>query len=601
MMASYTIAHLKIAMTLKQTGVDKVHSRLGVYLSNTLDEAHEVPLIESLFGVVNSIAEESKLASRVKSETPIMVVMGNPPYSGISQNKHYIGNDVYKVEPGGEEKLDERKHWLDDDYVKFIRFAESMIEKNGDGVIGMITAHGYLDNATFRGMRWHLRKTFDSIYIVDLHGNANKKEVAPDGSEDKNVFDIKTGVSIIFGVKKQSKHETDKPPATIFRADLYGTRASKFRALNALNIATIDWITLPAETETWKLEGEGSEEYKQGFSISELFPKNTTGIVTMGDSFIIDENKETLSNRVDEFLDTDITEAVLKAKYGLGKNYAKWVVENKRAIENNPSKIVPIAYKTFDTRFTYFDNKLVWRPRTDTMQHFVDVENVGLVAMRQATDDSDFNHVLVSKYMVDNRFMYSGKGTTIEMPLYLFENGEKVANLSREIVAKIENVVGKTQPENVLDYVYAFLYSPTYRAKYKDFLKSDFPRVPYPTDKQLFWKLVTFGSQLRAIHLLDDPVVKVPITTFPLEGSNMIENLSHAENRVYINATQYFGGVSDSVWNFYVGGYRPAEKFLKDRKGRKLTTAEFENYEQIIVALEETDRIMKEIDLMATK
>ena len=177
MMASYTIAHLKLAMTLQKTGITHFGKRLGVYLSNTLDDAHDIPLTDSLFGVVNSIAEESKRASEVKNDTPIMVVMGNPPYSGESQNPHYHGHDVYKFEPGGNIKLQEKNSkWINDDYVKFIRFAESMIEKNGEGIVGMITAHGYIDNPTFRGMRWHLRNTFDSIYIVDLHGNSNKKE-----------------------------------------------------------------------------------------------------------------------------------------------------------------------------------------------------------------------------------------------------------------------------------------------------------------------------------------------------------------------------------------------------------------------------------------
>lgn len=231
MMASYTIAHLKLAMTMRQTGVKEFKNRLGVYLSNTLDEPHHIKRQGDLFGVVNTIAEESNRASEVKVEKPIMVVLGNPPYSGISQNKHYTENDAYKVEPGGKQKLQERKHWLDDDYVNFIRFAEAMIEKNGEGVIGMITAHGYIDNTTFRGMRWHLRQTFDKIYILDLHGNSTKKETAPDGSEDKNVFDIKTGVSIIFGVK--SNDSKKKELATVYKTDLYGKREVKFAALDS--------------------------------------------------------------------------------------------------------------------------------------------------------------------------------------------------------------------------------------------------------------------------------------------------------------------------------------------------------------------------------
>jgi hypothetical protein len=205
MMASYTIAHLKLGMTLQDTGADFGQNRLGIYLTNTLDEPSDYSNHGTLFGFMDAIAEESQLASKVKSEYPIMCIIGNPPYSGLSQNKRYTANNDYKVEPGGKTKLDERKNWLDDDYVKFIRFTESMIQKNGEGIMAMITAHGYIDNPTFRGMRWHLKQTFDKVYILDLHGNSNKKEVSPDGSKDENVFDIKTGVAVIIGVKRKGK------------------------------------------------------------------------------------------------------------------------------------------------------------------------------------------------------------------------------------------------------------------------------------------------------------------------------------------------------------------------------------------------------------
>lgn len=596
MMASYTIAHLKIAMTLTKEQVIDFKQRLGIYLTNTLDTPHTQELQSSLFGVVESIALESKLASQVKREHPIMVVMGNPPYSGISQNKHYTENEVYKVEPGGKERLKEKKNWLDDDYVKFIRFAESMIEKNGEGVIGMITAHGYIDNPTFRGMRWHLRKTFDSIYVLDLHGNSNKKETAPDGGKDENVFDIKTGVSIIFGVKKRTKNAEEKPLATVHQADFYGTRNSKCSALNTETVATLKWNTLPADADVWRVEGAGKTEYQKGFSVAELFPKSTTGIVTMGDSFIVDESKERLSKRVDEFLENDITESELRHKYDLGKNYAQWVIDNKADIQNDESKIVPLAYRPFDIRYTYFDNKLVWRPRTDVMQHFLSSENIGIIAMRQATDDTPYNHIIVTNNISDNRFMYSGKGITIQMPLYLYDNGVKTSNLNAEIVKEIEGAVGTTAPEDILDYVYAVLHSPKYRTTYGEFLKSDFPRVPYPKDKATFWKLVPLGTKLRNLHLLTDAEVGKRITSFPITGSNEVEKPVFKNGRVYINETQYWDGVPEAVWNFYIGGYQPAQKYLKDRKGSVLTNAEFENYEKMIVALNETIKVMKEID-----
>lgn len=600
MMASYTIAHLKLAMTLTQSGVTAFKKRLGVYLSNTLDDAHDVGMMDSLFpGIVGSISHESKLASEVKREHPIMVVLGNPPYSGISQNKHYTGNDVYKVEPGGG-KLQERKHWLDDDYVKFIRFAESMVEKNGEGVIGMITAHGYIDNPTFRGMRWHLRKTFDAIYVLDLHGNSNKKETSPDGSEDKNVFDIKTGVSIMFGVKKSSDGKAKKELATVYQADLYGKRANKFAVLEESGIDSIVWNTLPAEAEIWKVEGEGRVSYEKGFSVAELFPINTTGIVTMGDSFIIDEDKMTLQNRVEEFLETPINEETLKNKYALGKNYAKWIIDNKTQIENDAQKIVPLAYRPFDMRYTYFDNKLVWRTRTEKLKHLVNKINVGLIASR-INRQASLGYFFVSNTLTDFHILDNARDSTSVFPLYLYENDEKIPNLKREIVVAIEAVVGVTTPEDMLDYVYAVLHSPAYREKYSEFLKSDFPRVPYPGEgsgvtKEIFWKLVAQGRYLRELHLLTHSSVRQAITTFPVAGTDTVEKISWRNDRVYINDEQYWEGVSKAVFDFYIGGYQPAQKYLKDRKGRQLTTPEFENYERMIVSLSETIKIIQTID-----
>jgi hypothetical protein len=596
MMASYTIAHLKLAMTLKKSGVQKFGKRLGVYLSNTLDDAHDIPLTSSLFGVVDSIAQESRLASEVKNDTPIMVVMGNPPYSGISQNKHYTDNDVYKVEPGGKERLQERKHWLDDDYVKFIRFGESLIEKNGEGVMGMITSHGYIDNTTFRGMRWKLRDTFDAIYVLDLHGNSNKMETAPDGTVDMNVFDIKTGVSIIFGVKKKSLSNDKKSLATVYQADLFGKRAEKFDVLSSASIETVRWNQLPPEAEVWKIEGEGKLEYEQGISVVELFEKNTTGIVTMGDAFIVDEDKIKLVNRVNDFLENSIQDFDLQTKYGLGKNYAKWIVDNKNSIHNDTSKVVPLAYRPFDIRYTYFDNKLVWRPRTNVMKHFIMGDNVGLVFRRQQPTDKDF-YIFSSKFVISDGFIRSdNKGSESIAPLYLYENGDKVPNLNKEIVEKIEDVVGQITPEDLFDYVYATLHSPTYRTKYGEFLKNDFPRVPYPSNKEDFWKLVPLGTRLRNLHLLAVPEVSSSNTSFPVAGSDIVASPIFKKQRVYINDEQFWEGVSEQVWNFFIGGYQPAQKYLKDRKGKKLSSAEFENYEKMIVSISETIKIMEKVD-----
>lgn len=617
MMASYTIAHLKLSTTILESGAKIEDSRLGVYLTNSLEKAddHKEDLFS--FGFGKAITDESFQAAKVKNELPIMVVIGNPPYSGISQNKGYTDNEAYKVEPGGLERLKEKKNWLDDDYVKFIRLAESLIEKNEEGIVAMITSHGYVENPTFRGMRWHLKNTFDSIYILDLHGNSNKKETTPDGGIDENVFNIKTGVSIMLGVKR--KNRKNKKSAQVYKYDFYGLREEKFAQLNNSSLNNIKWLQISDSNDIWKIEGQGKVNYKKGFSVAELFPKNTTGIVTMGDSFIIDEDKDVLSKRLNEFLNSDISEMELKEKYSLGKNYADWIIKNKKKITNDYLKIVPLAYRPFDTLYTYFDNNLIWRPRTEIMKYFINRENMGLAFMRQAIDGNDYNHFFISRNIMDNRFMYSGKGIVLLTPLYLYSDDEtKTPNLKPEIIAEIENIVGKTQPEDILDYIYAVLHSPKYREKYKEFLKIDFPRVPYPKDKKLFWDLVKLGTELRTLHLLESPKVNKFITTFSKSGTDTIEKgypkfIEHPQTHekkpgkpvnlegvgigdVFINDEQYFGNMPKVAWEFYIGGYQPAQKWLKDRRGRQLSNEDIEHYQKFIVALAETDRIMGEVD-----
>lgn len=575
MMASYTIAHLKLGMTLHDTGAEKIDTRLGVYLTNTLEAPVDYSNQNTLFGIMDSIAQESKNASRIKSEYPIMCVIGNPPYSGESMNPSYTDNDVYKVEPGGKEKLKERNSkWINDDYVKFIRFAESLIEKNGEGIVGMITAHGYIDNPTFRGMRWHLRNTFNKIYVLDLHGNSRKKEVSLDGGKDENVFDIMSGVAIILGIKTSGESE-NKKLANVYVYDAYGTRDAKFKILDTSDIESIKWTELPDNCGIWKVEGENKEEYNKGFSVNDLFTTSSVGIVTGRDAVVISDNKELLKKNV-------ITYA------------------NNENFEYEEDKVVKINYRPFDTRYIYYDKKFIERGRWDVMQYLLNKENIALMLCRQQKTEG-FHHVLVHRDIVESSYV-SNKTSEIgsSFPLYLYaDDGSRIANLKKEIVADIEKVVGKTTPEDIFDYIYAFLYSPNYREKYKEFLKIDFPRVPYPKDKKQFDALVALGRELCELHLLESPRIKNFITSYSVDGLNIVEKITYKDGSVYINSAQYFGGVPEVAWDFYIGGYQPAQKWLKDRKGRTLTNEDIEHYQKIIVALVETDRIMKEIDKVA--
>ena len=599
MMAPYTIAHLKLSMTFKETGFKYFNRRLGIYLTNSLEEGCQQTEMLTSFGLAESIAEESKEAEVIKNKTPIMIVIGNPPYSGESSNASYKGNDVYKIEPRGGKLQERNSKWLNDDYVKFIRFAESMIEKTGEGIVAMITAHGYLDNPTFRGMRFHLMKTFNEIYVIDLHGNTNKKEKAPDGSDDKNVFDIKQGVAILLGIKKNDQKNNE---VKIFRADCFGSRPSKFEFLDTNSIDSVKWneVVPSAPNYEWVARNEKTrEEYIKGFSVNDLFPISSVGIVTARDGMSIQYTKTDIENVVHDFQTID--SETLRHKYDLRKDTRDWkVVLAKEDVINNYSeeKFVPISYRPFDTQWTFYTGNskgFHCMPRGDTMRNLLNGNNLGLVTAR-SNKNPETDHFFVSKNITEAKLGESSTQSAV-FPLYLYaEDGSKIPNLKKEIVTAIENIVGKVTPENIFDYIYASLYSPSYRDKYKEFLKIDFPRVPYPKDKERFKKLVAFGAELRLLHLLESPKINKFITTYPVAGSDTVENLSYKNEKVIINNKQYFGNVPEAAWNFYIGGYQPAQKWLKDRKGRTLTNEDIEHYQKIIVALTETDRIMKAID-----
>ncbi len=596
MMASYTIAHLKLGMTLHDTKAGELKTRLGVYLTNTLEAPVDYANQGTLFGLMDTIAEESKNASRIKSEFPIMCVIGNPPYSGESMNPNYTDNDVYKVEIGGKEKLKERNSkWINDDYVKFIRFAESLIEKNGEGVMGMITAHGYIDNPTFRGMRWHLRNTFDKIYVIDLHGNSRKKEVSPDGTKDENVFDIMTGVSIIFGIKKSN---TDKKElAQVYKFDLFGLRKDKFKVLEDANFENVKWQKLPDETDLWVLEGKGKSKYMEGFSVAEIFPVNSVGVVTAKDKILIGDTKELLIKQIREYY----------------------------KIEPDEKFIQHVNYRPFDSKYIYYDTKLVERSREKVMinliqdsfknikeNSFIDKENIGIV-FKLGNQEENSVSCMVTDSIIDFRsWSRPGmQGGDYVAPAYIatidnnnfsnIKSGMVSINLSQNFLSLLykNKIYGDTEavnPVSVIDYIYAILHSPKYRETYKEFLKIDFPRVPYPTDKKEFDRLVKLGTKLRGLHLMTDSDCENLITTYPESGSDIVEKVKYENGNVYINDTQYFGNVPEISWNFYIGGYQPAQKYLKDRKGRTLTSDEIHHYQKIIKVLFETDKLMKEID-----
>ena len=559
LMASYTIAHLKLALTLKNTGYEgQTDKRLNVFLTNSLEEA--TPRATNLFA--KWLSDEADAASMIKTETPIMIALGNPPYSGASQNKGaWITSlmEDYKKEPGGMLPLKERNpKWINDDYVKFIRLAQHYIERNGEGIVAFINPHGYLDNPTFRGMRWNLLKTFDKIYTLDLHGNAKKKETCPDGSKDENVFDIMQGVSINLFIKtgKKSKDELGR----VFHQNLYGLRRLKYEYLENATIESVGFIELRPQQPMYFFvpkEGHGQEEYDKGFKVDELFKIQSMGVTTGHDSESVSMSAFTEKS-------------------------------NQR-----------YSYRPFDVRYINYIPANLARPRESIMFHLMK-ENLALSLVKVNSSSDGLFKVLITNGITDKTLL-SSKDNNNVFPLYAYSedlgNPVKSVNFNDTIVQKITDTIGDSfTPLNLFDYIYAVLHSPNYRETYKELLKVDFPRIPYPKGSEQFYYLAERGKELRELHLLENADSWKTGVSFPVSGTNIVESISFIEEKVFINKEQYFGNVSELAWNFYIGGYQPAQKWLKDRKGRALDFQDILHYGRIVYALQETDRIMKEID-----
>jgi predicted helicase len=506
--------------------------------------------------------------------------------------------------------------------VKFLRYGQHFIEKNGSGILAFINPHGFLDSPTFRGMRWNLLKTYDKIYTVDLHGNSKKKEFAMDGSADTNVFDIMQGVSINIFVKTGKKKTNALGKYFIF--DLLGKREIKYKFLieNTLNNIPFTELNPFAPNYLFKFQNEKlHSDYNNGFSLLQLFPMNIGGFTTHRDNFAIDFKSNEIKYRSLDLIDTKIDDLTIKNKYVISDNRDWQLSKARKEIQSDKNwvdKIIQCSYRPFDNRSCYFSYVMMDYPRKELIQHSFNRDNLLLGIGRQglAVGDIEWCLATISKIPVDANIFRRG-GVNL-FPIYFYpESNEqysnsltisRIPNLNKEIVKQIADKLGLTftneketapntfAPIDILDYIYAVLHSPAYREKYKEFLKIDFPRVPYPKDQNTFWQLVKLGGEIRQIHLLESAIVEKYITQYPIDGNNEVSKIKFEGNRVYINETQYFEHVPEIEWNFYIGGYQPAQKWLKDRKGRVLDFDDILHYQKIIVALNETDRLMKEVD-----
>ena len=633
LMASYAMAHLKLDMLLADTGYEPIKpKRLQVYLTNSLEEHN--PDTGTLFA--GWLSAEANEANAIKRDAPVMVVMGNPPYSGVSANNNKWISDLiedYKYVDG--EHFNERKHWLNDDYVKFIRYGQNFIEKNGEGILAFINPHGFLDNPTFRGMRWNLLNTFDKIYTIDLHGNSLRQEKCLDGSKDENVFDIQQGVAITVFVKSGKK--TNSALGKVYHYDLYGKRDEKYEFLSNKSLNEVGFKKVTYDTPYYFFNPKsfvGKESYDEFINLDKLFRVYTSGIVTMGDNFILSDSETELNNRLENFLKNDVTPEQFRKEFKLGKNYPDWLINNKVKISNSDLTPVKIAFRPFDNKFTIYSEHLLWRRRESVLSNMLYDDNYALLTGKQNksdTIDSFFITNTISETKCAERTIQS-----YSFPLYLYPEQDtqtellesketRTPNLDLEIVADIakgigltftnekEDTAGTFAPIDILDYIYAVLHSPTYRETYKEFLKIDFPRLPYPTDAVTFWQLVVLGSELRQIHLLESPKLAAQTKAlgigYPVGGDNAVtrkmtktsvgfelDEVDSSIGKVWLNDTQYFTNVPLVAWEFYIGGYQPAQKWLKDRQGRTLDISDVKHYMNIISALSLTNELMQQID-----
>ncbi len=622
LVAPYTIAHLKLSLFLQAQGW-RANERLGIYLTNALEQPDEMqpPLPFAAF-----ISDEANAALSVKRDKPILAIIGNPPYQRNSANPSRVGRNLtfigkliedYKQIDG--EPLNERNiSDLQADFVKFIRWAQWRIERNGEGVLSYIVNNSFLRGPIFRGMRYSLLKSFNTIYILNLHGSIRIQEAVPEGQKDENVFDISQGVSILLCVK-----EHDNPaPAKVYYESVWGSRQEKYRILSETEVQTTfaEQCNLEPTSPLYLFapqETNNRTEYEQGKRITDIFIERVVGIVTGRDKLTIHLTAEDVRETVTDFISLSVEEA--REQYSLPKDSQDWQIHLAQTdLRNHPDAeqyITPIHYRPFDTRSTYYTGQssgFHQRPRTEVMRH-LRKENFALCVCRIVTSPN-WKHVLVSDKITDKSYISNrGSESAHVFPLYLYQDSEALLgptepelNFKPEFLTALSKALGLPQtppfglpedvtPEEILGYIYAVLYSPTYRKRYYEFLKYDFPRIPLPEDIDSFFALAESGQELIDLHLLKDK--NIPHRhRFEGEGDSVVSKPRYEDGQVWINATQYFTEVPAEVWEYEIGAYQVCEKWLKDRRGETLSHAEIRLYPMILVSITETLRVTEAIE-----
>ena len=630
LVASYTIAHLKLSLFLQSQDWNPTDTeRLHIYLTNTLEEAQERETIP----FAGFIAEEANAAVKVKRDTPILAIIGNPPWPRKSANPSrykdnkltFIGNLIEDYKQVDGKPFDDNFQPLQADYVKFIRWAQWRIEKNGEGVIGYVVRDSFLDGPIFRGMRQNLINSFNAIYLLNLHGNPFSKETVPDGEKDENVFEIRQGVSILLCVKERD----NSTPAKVCYSDMWGNRRKKYQTLLDTNIQNTEWTEIHPISPLYlfvpyHITKEREREYKHGWAISDIFHERLTGLFTGKDELTIQRDPELVREIISDFV--SLSEIEIRQKHGLGdKDKKDWTVKAAQAdirdLSASEHRATPICYRPFDTQFTCYTGKSSGfhnRPRRDIMRHFLTGNNLALCVCKTVTK-SIWQHALITNQITEKNYVSNGRSESgYVFPLYLYPDAdglnlstERYLNLKPEFLTALSEKLTLQQsgqfgmpegisPENILAYIYAVLYTPAYRERYYEPLKYGFPRIPLPIDLEHFRRLSILGQKLIDLHLLKT-VPESSQHRFEGEGDGSVSALDHQDGHVWINPTQYFTDVSEAVWEFEIGAYQICKKWLEIRDGAPLSYLEIRQYQQILMAVAETIDLMAELDVESDK
>ena len=620
LVAPYTIAHLKLSLFLQAQGW-RADERLRIYLTNTLENPGEM---QPSLPFAGFISDEANAALSVKRDEPLLVILGNPPYPRDSANPSRVGRELtfigeliedYKQVDG--ESLGERNSkTLQADYVKFTRWAQWRIDKNGEGIVGYIVNNSFLDGPMFRGMRKSLLESFNAIYLLNLHGSNRKTESVPEAQKDENVFDISQGVCILLCVKKSD----NSTPAKVRYADMWGQREDKYNTLSETDVQSTEWCELQPISPYYLFVPQATDysaEYEDGWELTDIFHTGSVGIATGRDKLTIHRTVEGIRETVTDFVSLSEDEA--RERYRLPRDSRDWRVNFAQAdIRNHPDiehHIKPILYRPFDSRWTYYTGRsrgFYCTPRDAVMSHLL-TENLALCVCRVVKSPM-WQHALITDQIADKSYISNRTSeSTYVFPLYLYPDPEELGisterslNFKPVFLTALSETLGLPQvapfnlpegvsPEEILAYIYAVLYSPTYRERYYEFLKYDFPRIPLPQNIEHFRTLATLGQRLMDWHLLKDVQIP-PIHRFEGEGDGVVLQVRYLDGRVWINPTQYFMDVPPEVWEYEVGAYQVCEKWLKDRRGEALRYEDVRQYRAILVAVAETLRVMAEID-----